>query len=362
MAIGLRTYIWNNNIWSVLLLLLYPILMAAIVWGAAFAGYLAFYGGMTYHTTGTLNFVQAAALANGFIVLNWYYILGVVLLWFLIAFCLHERMIRAMAGARPVTRLEEPELYNLLENLCISRGIPVPKLNIIETHARNAFASGIDEKSYTITVTRGLLQSLTKDEVEAVLGHELTHIINNDVRLLIISIIFVGMVGFAAQFSGRFVRAMSRGSRGSRKGGGGMIILIALAIMLVLWIGYAATLLTRFALSRRREYLADAGAIELTKKPEAMMTALQRIAGRDAIPNVPADIKLMCLENGKSFMGIFATHPPIEARIRQIAAMNNVPIPAETSLPPAGNETSMGVAAGPPVKPEKKRRNPWRTV
>jgi heat shock protein HtpX len=137
------------------------------------------------------------------------------------------------------------------------------------------------------------------------------------------------------------------GGRRDNKGG----VFLILAIAAVLWIGYMATLFMRFALSRRREYMADAGSVELTKNPEAMMRALMRIAGRDQIPQAPADVSMMCIENSVPFFGLFSTHPPIEARIKQIAAMTGAEIPT-LSLPPAPPEQRF--------QSEKREfQNPW---
>ena len=120
-------------------------------------------------------------------------------LWFVIAYLFNQQIIDAAVGAHEVTREEEPELYNLLENLCISRGLKTPHLRIIETDAMNAFASGIAEGAYSITVTREIAKALNKDEMEAVLGHELTHIRNRDVRLMVIAVVFVGIFSFVGQ-------------------------------------------------------------------------------------------------------------------------------------------------------------------
>src|SRR4029077_16804526 len=144
-------------------------------------------------------------------------------------------------GAAPVTREESPELYNLLENLCISRGLTTPRLYIIDTPAMNAYASGIDQKSYAITVTRGLLETLNRDELEAVLAHELTHIIDRDCRLLIVTVVFVGMISFFAQILWRGLRVASfRGGR-SGKGGAAVIVLVLIAAV-VMVIGYLLAL------------------------------------------------------------------------------------------------------------------------
>lgn len=247
-------------------------------------------------------------------------ILALVGLWFVISFFCHTKMIRMIAGSHPVTRQEEPELYNLLENLCIAQGMQMPRLEIIETHGRNAFASGIDSKSYGITLTRGLLQSLTKDEVEAVLAHELSHIMHRDVRLLIITTIFTGMLGFALEAS---FNAMRFGFRGRNNKGAAIIVIV----LVVLAIGYFLTTITRFMLSRSREYMADAGAVQMTKNPAALMRALQRISGIDQIPAASSNIAMMCIENSKKFMGLFATHPPITKRIEMLSELTNTPIP-----------------------------------
>lgn len=291
-------------------------------------------------TTMRFDFTRTIDFANDFTIQYAPLVITGVAIWFLISWFCHTSMIRKLSKSHPITRTQEPELYNLLENLCISRGMVMPKIEIIETHARNAFASGVNDSTYSITVTRGLMNALATDELEAVLGHELTHILNRDVRLLIVTVIFTGLFGFLAQLVWRNVRYTmfySRGRRGKNSGG---IVIAMIIIAVVLWLGYMASLLMRFALSRRREFMADAGAIEITKNPEAMMRALMRIAGRERIPGGTDDIAMMCIENSKSFLGIFATHPPIEARIRAISEVTNTPAPDKMSLPPINKEQS----------------------
>lgn len=329
--IGLQTHIWNNNVKSMALLTLYPVLIIAIVWVCAL---------IVTNIASPRPMIDSYAYeskiqtfyANNIIYNYWPMITAGVFIWFTVAWFFHTKMIRKLSHSHPVTRKEEPELYNLMENLSIAAGIPTPRLEIIETHARNAFASGIDQKSFTVTVTRGLMNSLTKDELEGVLAHELTHILNRDVRLLIITIIFTGMIGFAAQVVWSQIRYGFIYSGRNRDRGGGVLIMFALAA--TLWLGYMLTLFTRFAISRKREFMADAGAVQLTKNPEAMMSALQRIAGRDQIPETTDDIAMMCIENRKAFLGLFATHPPIEKRIRALAETTGAVIPT-ISMPPA---------------------------
>ncbi|MCB1784070.1 MAG: M48 family metallopeptidase [Alphaproteobacteria bacterium] len=370
-TVGLSTHIWNNNLRCIILLVLYPVLIAGIFWTICWAMgmsvtrysmtnvasvYSMDYANPDSYSIKTamppLHAGDSVGFANILLGQYWPLILTGVTIWFVIAWFFHTSMIRKLAHSHPVSREEEPELYNLLENLCISRGIPMPSLEIIETHARNAFASGIDTKSYSITITRGLMNALQKDELEGVLAHELTHIMNRDVRLLIITVIFTGLFGFLAQLAWSNIRYSLFYTRGRRDNNGGAVIAVFI-IAAILWLGYMATLIMRFALSRHREYMADAGAVELTKNPDAMMRALMRIAGRDHIPGTTNDVAMMCIENHVPFLGIFATHPPIEARIKAISEVTGTPVPELPHTGPASPDAQF-------ARPQNhERRNPW---
>jgi heat shock protein HtpX len=325
---GLQTTIWNNNIKSLILLTMYPVILGAVIFAAASA--FGFYSGKAldfqdgYGVEPTLN---SAIHYAAFVTFNyWPILLSVVIVWFMIAYFFQGSMIRAMSHSHPVTRREEPALYNLVENMCISQGVKLPRIEIIESHARNAFASGVNEGTYCITVTRGLMQSLSRDELEAVLAHELTHILNRDVRLMMVCVVFTGMLGVATQIIWSNMRyGLWLSNSNKRNSSGGIFLLFVL--LGILWVGYMATLLARFAISRSREYMADAGAVQITKNPEAMMRALARISGMATIPKTPGDIRSMCFENALPFLGLFATHPPIEARIKAIAAYSSLPLP-----------------------------------
>lgn len=244
-------------------------------------------------------------------------------LWALLGIRYHQWIIDRSTGAKDVNREEEPDLYNLLENLCISRGIPMPKLQVIETEVMNAYASGMNEKQYRVAVTRGLMNALDRDELEAVLAHELTHIRNGDVRLMVVAVIIAGvitLVGEIAFRSMRHMRLRSSSSSGNRKGSGGMLaIVIAMVIIAIAWF---LSLVIRFALSRSREYLADAGSVELTKNPDAMIRALRKIEGKSELENVPSGIMEMCIDNKRNtFADLFATHPSIDRRVEKLVAV-----------------------------------------
>jgi heat shock protein HtpX len=201
----------------------------------------------------------------------------------------------------------------------ISRGMTMPKVNVIEDDSLNAFASGLSPKTYTVSLSRGIINKLNDQELETVIAHELTHIRNRDVRLLIISIVFVGIFAFISEALLRSIRfgGLSKG----KKGAGGAAFVIALVLALV---GYLVATLFRFALSRKREYLADAGAAELTRNPLALASALRKISTDPTIEAVRRkDVAQMFIENPQvelkkssfSIGNLFATHPPIQKRI-----------------------------------------------
>lgn len=328
-AYGLQTHIWNNNWKTGLLMAGFPVLLLLLMYGLflLFAGLTGTYYG---NDPVTGYFMWAGdALAKA-----WPYAIAGAILWFGIAYAFYQNIIDAATGARKIERVAEPKLYNLLENLCISRGLTMPALRIMETDALNAFATGLHKGNYSITVTRGLMNTLNDEELEAVLAHELTHIRNADVRLLIIAVIFVGIFSFVGEMTFRSLRfgAMGGGSSrrsSSRDSGGGAIIAIVAALVIVA-IAYALAIVIRFALSRRREYLADAGAVELTKNPDAMITALQKISGNSVVESAPSEVREMFIENPHSdFASLFATHPPIAKRIEALAkfAGGRVPMP-----------------------------------
>jgi heat shock protein HtpX len=243
-------------------------------------------------------------------------------LWVWLGAKFHEGIIDFVTRSHDVSREEDPRLYNLLENLCISRGLPMPRLRIMETDRLNAFATGLNEKQHAITLTRGLIEKLDDAEIEAVLGHELTHIRNEDVRLMITAVIIAGVISFFGElvFRGldvfpRWGRASGSSSRSDSKKGGGAFLAILIALLMIA-IAWALSLVIRFALSRSREYLADAGSVELTKNPDAMISALTKISGRGELEGVPSGLMEMCVDNPRSgFADLFASHPPIEERI-----------------------------------------------
>jgi len=253
--------------------------------------------------------------------------IGVVaaLIWFCIAYLFHQKMIDFATGAASLSREQSPRLYNILENLCISRGIPIPALQIIETDALNAYASGLKEGQYKIAVTQGLLNELTDAEIASVLAHELTHIRNKDVQLMVVAVIFAGVFAFFADLTIRrwdfpfgFSPYRQQTNDERRKdGGASLAVVIALAIIALSW---GASLLIRFAISRSREYLADAGSVELTKDPDSMISALRKIEAHGAIPTMPSRMHAFFVESPAIHpdSGWLASHPSVDERVEAL--------------------------------------------
>ncbi len=303
--IGLSKQIQRNNTYSFLLLVAFPALLLAM-----------FY--VFFFFTDSKN-IEAA---NHHFLQVIPFVLTGVAIWFLIAWAGHSAFIRMATGSKPLERTENKRVYNLLENLCISQGMSMPKLYIIDDDSLNAFASGINKQSYSVTLSKGTVEKLNDDELEGVMAHELTHIKNRDVRLLIISIVFVGIFSFLAELAFRSLRFIGSGRRSNDKDskGSGAIILIAIAVTAI---AYFISILLRFGISRKREYLADAGAADITKKPYALAAALRKIAGDPMIEAVESrDVAQLFIENPKlsahksaSWDNLFSTHPPIEKRI-----------------------------------------------
>ncbi len=301
--VGLNTQVWRNNIKSVLLLIMFPLVIMALVWLFIYfiqpePGERFVYANQAYIRT-----------------LPW--VLFGVFLWFIVAYFSHSRMIEKATGSAPLSRKENKRVYNLVENLCIGSGMKMPKINVIEDDSLNAFASGINDSSFTVSLSRGIINKLDDEELEAVIAHELTHIRNRDVRLLIVSIIFVGIFAFVTEALMRSVR-FSGG--GGKKDGRVMILALLLAA-----VGYFLSTIFRFAISRQREYMADAGASLMTKRPLALASALEKVSADPRIEAVQRhDVAQLFIENPEEkpkdkasapFSSIFRTHPPIEKRI-----------------------------------------------
>lgn len=335
-AYGLYTHIASNKLRSMLLLAGLFVLIYVLVFAGALVAEVMLDSGRTldfYLAAATRDLIRAFPIAT-----------IASALWIVIAYFFHQKIIDAVTGGRDVTRQEQPRLYNLLENLCISRGIPMPKLKIMDSDALNAFATGLNQRQYAVTVTTGLLNALNDQEIEAVLGHELTHIRNGDVQLMVVAVIIAGVIGFFGEMVFRVFfntglrfgsgRSSSSSSNSDRKGGGGgaiLAILIAAALIALAW---ALSQVVRFALSRSREFLADAGSVELTKNPDAMISALRKIENRGELPGATSAVMEMCIDNPREgFADLFATHPSVDSRVQALVTFAGGHDPGPIALP-----------------------------
>jgi heat shock protein HtpX len=301
-------------------------------------------------------------------------------LWIVIAYFFHQNMIDAVTGGEDVTRQQQPRLYNLLENLCISRGIPMPKLKVMDSPALNAFATGLNRRQYAVTVTTGLLKALNDQEIEAVLGHELTHIRNGDVQLMVVAVIIAGVVGFFGElffrmftnlswnssgggWSSSSSRSSSSSSDSDSKGSGGggaiVVVIIAIALIVVAWL---LSQVVKLALSRSRELLADAGSVELTKNPDAMISALRKIENRGELPGATSAVMELCVDNPREgFADLFATHPSVDSRVKALVQFAGGHDPGPLALPSGADDEPDDQAGPQPADqlPPPVPRGPW---
>jgi heat shock protein HtpX len=358
-AYGLYTHIASNKTRSMLLLAGLFVLVYVVVFAAALVLEVWSNG------NGTLPYYINTALRDLLWAMPFATIAAIG--WVIISYFGHQKMIDMITGSESVTRQQQPRLYNLLENLCISRGIPMPKLKVMEDDALNAFATGLNPKQYSVTVTTGLLRNLDDNEIEAVLGHELTHIRNGDVQLMVIAGIIAGVVGLFAELlfrsftngSYRFSSSRSSSSQSSSssdsKGGGGAIFAIIIAVVLLV-VAWALSQVIRLALSRSREFMADAGAVELTKNPDAMISALRKIENRGELPGATSAVMEMCVDNPRSgFADIFATHPSVDARVAALIKYAGGHDPGPLALPgEVAEEEPQALSEGEPAHP-----GPW---
>ncbi len=321
----MQTQIRRNNMLSVLLLLLFPLIILVTVWG--FLALVNYFGNSSYDASGQLIRQLDIATVNAYFLQTLPWVVGIVGVWFAIAYFANASMVSRAVRSRPLERRENPRVYNIVENLCMTCNMEMPAINIVNDRQLNAFASGINSKSYAVTLTTGMLDLLDDDELAGVIGHELTHIRNRDTRLLITSIIFVGIISTVMSL---IVRTMyhvmwtGSGRREKDKGGLSVFFVVLLVGIVCCAIAYFFTSLTRFAISRKREYMADAGGAELCGNPLALASALKKISNNPGLDHVNredvAQLFIVHPDEMNSgllgFMsGLFSTHPDTQKRI-----------------------------------------------
>ena len=298
---NIYSQISSNKLKTWLIIALFVIFITTLlyVYGNA-SGYGLSFAGMALITSGVMSFA------------SYYY---------------SDKIILGMSKAKQIKKNDNPELFRIVENLCIGAGIPMPKVYIIDDSAPNAFATGRDPKHAVVCATTGILQKLNKIELEGVIAHELSHIRNFDIRFMAIVVILVGLVALLADF---FMRSLWYGEsrRNERGRGDAQGIFLLIGIVLAILSPIIATLI-QLAVSRKREFLADASGALLTRYPEGLATALEKIS-KDKEPlevanNATAHLYIANPFKGKIsgswFANLFNTHPPIEERIKILRLM-----------------------------------------
>ncbi len=345
---GLYGHIRDNTLKSILLLGGFGALTAAY-WFAACLTFSAIAYVLDLSSpplSASAAFDRIMAEAADHALVNWFVPVALTAVWFVVAWLFYAWIIRTATGARPVSRRDAPDLYKRVERLAIAAGLPMPRVEIMETQALNAYAAGLGPNDAAVAVTRGLLDKLEPRELDAVLAHELVHIRNRDVRLMVFALIFAGGLTLGGKLISHMLTSR-RGSawspgdfdtggfgsggfgvRGHHKNGGlGAPALVAVAGALLVAaatfaLSHVGAIMTRFALSRAREFMADAGAVELTKDPDALISALTKISGRDYVPGAETMSAMMIsssFDEDDAFDELFSTHPSVAARIAALS-------------------------------------------
>ncbi|MFH1780573.1 MAG: M48 family metalloprotease [Candidatus Nealsonbacteria bacterium] len=245
-------------------------------------------------------------------------IMNVVSFWY------SDKIVLAMTGAKLIVKQDNPELYRIVENLCITAGLPLPRIYIIQEQQPNAFATGRDAKHAVIAVTQGLLEKLDKQELEGVIAHELSHIGNKDMLLMTVVVV---LVGFVSILSDILMRSMLFGGlkRRNNRSGGQMGVILALIGVVLMILSPLVAILIKLAISRKREFLADASGVLLTRYPEGLERALVKISADPTpmkrVSQSTAHLYISSPFRKKSFSSLFLTHPPIEQRIKALKEM-----------------------------------------
>ena len=290
----------------------------------------------TLYTQQTANVQKTWILMGGFLImvifLGWFaslYFGNPTILYFFVAFSIlmnffsywySDKIVLKMSGAKRVSREEHRELWNVLENLCIASGMQMPKLYIIKDSAPNAFATGRDEKHAAVAVTQGLLDMLDRSELEGVLAHELSHVKNRDILIMTIVVVLVGFVTLLSDF---LLRWSFFGGGNRDRGSGQMQLIMMIAGLVLAILAPIIAVVIQLAISRKREFLADASAALLTRYPEGLASALRKISGYSGelkrANHAMAHMYIASPFKGKHKRGFFAkmfmTHPPVEERI-----------------------------------------------
>ena len=245
-------------------------------------------------------------------------ILGIIvsISYVLISYYNSDKIALASVNAKPASYDEYRQLHHIVEGLCLASGMPKPKIYIIPGNQINAFASGRNPQNSVLALTEGSLEKLSKQELEGVIGHELSHIANYDIRFMTLTAVMVGMIAIISQL---FLRSLWFSGNRDRKGKGNAIILLIGIILAIL--APIAVQLVQLAISRKREYAADASSVKFTRSPTGLINALKKIKSDSTAMKVSGAVSPLFISNPGKISGLFQTHPPLEARIEILSRM-----------------------------------------
>lgn len=306
--------------------LLFPLVFTLLSYGSIFLFFYFAFDTETVKKSWDVA-LQETNLAAGYFVPG---VLAFALIWVVCSYFTGDKILLHNAEAYGIDKKDNPALYMLVENLCITRGLPVPNIYIMKDYALNAFATGRNPKNASIAVTSGLLEKLNKQELEAVLAHELAHIENRDITLMLITIAGISFFTIIGELVFRIALHVNRRNR-NRKGNQAVMFLCLIGVLFFIF-GYLIAPLIRLAMSREREYLADATSALTTRNPNALASALRKISCHsevEALKEHPS-MASMCIESPKEaerglfgrLSGLYATHPPIKERIKRLSHMD----------------------------------------
>lgn len=292
------------------------------------------FAALAYLTVLVVSHFMADARVDPMAMANYYsmYIIPscmfIAVLWIVFSYYSGDHMLLSAANAVEIFKADQPEIYRMVENICITMGLPYPKVYLIDDESLNAFATGRDPAHASIALTTGIVKKLNRQELETVIAHEMGHVINRDITLMLITVAGISFFALAGNFL--FRMALSSGRGNSKNKGGGMMIILAAAVACMIYANIIAPLI-RLAVSRSREYLADATAAHVTRNPLALASALSKISGDSRVESLDkmSSMAAMCIESplagsGGLFgflSGLTATHPPIEKRIEALQKM-----------------------------------------
>lgn len=325
-------YIAQNKRRTWLLVLLFPLTFALLTYGVLWLGEYFLFGNVNVacDDMGQCAYTHLTDINGINSLFLWLtpILWGVAMLWAVGSYFFGDQIILHSAHAIEIYREDQPELFRLVENVAITRGLPTPRVYIMKDRGLNAFATGRDPQHASVALTLGLVEKLDRAELEGVIAHEMAHVENRDIRLMLITVAGISFFTLLAEICFRSALVSRRSS--SKDNDKGALILLAVGIIFMLY-GYIIAPLIRLAVSRQREYLADSTAALTTRNPGALASALRKISGHSVTEELKdhASMAAMCIENPGVKQGVFAflsnltaTHPPIEDRIRRLEAMD----------------------------------------